>query len=196
MEIALVELGWSICYALLAHFHHFRVQTQANTTLKVLSFGGERTNVGRYGIAAILQMLETNQSLIQLAICDDASLRSNDVVKIFTSLERNDTLRSLSLKGCKGVEGEVVLQTIMNTLQVNPWIEEIDLHGTPLHVAGKTGQIYEKLGQNGSMVLPNDLLDLPLSAPTCCRVFLCGQELAGAIVSLGAIKSLLLVSQF
>lgn len=119
MEIALVELGWSICYALLAHFHHFRVQTQANTTLKVLSFGGERTNVGRYGIAAILQMLETNQSLIQLAICDDASLRSNDVVKIFTSLERNGTLRSLSLKGCKGVEGEVVLQTIMNTLQVS-----------------------------------------------------------------------------
>jgi hypothetical protein len=70
----------------------------------------------------------------------------------------------------------------MNTLQVNPWIEEIDLHETPLHVAGKTGQIYEKLGQNGSLVLPNDLLDLPLSAPTCCRVVLYGQDLAGAVL--------------
>ncbi|KAE8817078.1 protein TORNADO 1 [Hordeum vulgare] len=155
------------------------LQTQANSTLKVLSFGGKRTNIGRYGVAAILQMLETNQSLIQLAICDDASLTSSDVVNIFTTLQRNATLRILSFRGCKGVEGEAVLQTIMNTLQVNPWIEEIDLHETPLHVAGKTGQIYEKLGQNGSLVLPNDLLDLPLSAPTCCRVVLCGQELAG-----------------
>lgn len=155
------------------------LQTQANSTLKVLRFGGERTNVGRYGVAAILQMLETNQSLIQLAICDDASLRSNDVIKIFTSLERNATLRILSLRGCKGVEGEAVLQTIMNTLQVNPWIEEIDLHATPLHIAGKTDQIYEKLGQNGSLPLPNDMLDLPQSAPACCRVFLCGQESAG-----------------
>jgi hypothetical protein len=158
------------------------IQTQANSTLKVLSFGGQRTNIGRYGVAAILQLLETNQSLIELAICDDASLRSNDVVHIFTSLQRNATLRILSFRGCKGVDGEAVLQTIMNTLQVNPWIEEIDLHETPLHVAGKTGQIYEKLGQNGSLVLPNDLLDLPLSAPTCCRVVLCGQDLAGAVL--------------
>jgi hypothetical protein len=69
----------------------------------------------------------------------------------------------------------------MGILEVNPWIEEIDLHGTPLHVAGKTDRIYEKLCQNGSLVLPNDFLDLPLSAPTCCRVFLCGQESAGII---------------
>ncbi|CAL4944420.1 unnamed protein product [Urochloa decumbens] len=155
------------------------LQKQANTTLKVLSFGGERAKIGRHGVTAILQMLETNQSLIHLAVCNDASLTPTDGVKIFTSLERNATLRSLSLRGCKGVEGEVILQTIMGTLEVNPWIEEIDLHETPLHVSGKAEQIYEKLCQNGSLVLPNDLLDLPLSAPTCCRVFLCGQESAG-----------------
>ncbi|KAK3146063.1 hypothetical protein QOZ80_3BG0261040 [Eleusine coracana subsp. coracana] len=155
------------------------LQRQANTTLKVLSFGGERANIGSYGVTAILQMLETNQSLIQLAIHSDASLKPNDVVKIFTSLERNATLRSLSLRGCKGVEGEMVLQAIMGTLEVNPWIEEIDLHETPLHLAGKADLIYEKLCQNGSLVLPNDFLNLPLTAPTCCRVFLCGQQLAG-----------------
>lgn len=157
------------------------LQKQANTTLKVLIFGGERTKIGRHGVTAILQMLETNQSLTQLAICNDASLKPTDVVKIFASLERNATLRSLSLRGCKGVEGEVILQTIMGTLEVNPWIEEIDLHETPLHVSGKTEQIYEKLCQNGSLVLPNDFLDLPLSAPTCCRVFLCGQESTGTV---------------
>ncbi|EEC76188.1 hypothetical protein OsI_13527 [Oryza sativa Indica Group] len=164
------------------------LQRQANLTLKVLSFGGRQTNIGRYGITAILQMLETNQSLLQLAICDDVSLRPNDVVRIFTSLERNTTLRNLSLKGCRGVEGELVLQTIMGMLQVNPWIEEIDLHETPLHVAGKTREIYEKLGQNGSSVVPNDLLDLPLSAPTCCQVFLCGQELSGKSTLCSSIK--------
>lgn len=157
------------------------LQKQANTTLKVLSFGGEQVNIGRHGVTAILQMLETNQSLIQLAICNDASLKTTDFVKIFTSLERNATLRSLSLRGCKGVEGEAILQKIMGTLEVNPWIEEIDLQETPLHVSGKTEQIYEKLCQNGSLVLPNDFLDLPLSAPTCCRVFLCGQESAGTV---------------
>lgn len=168
------------------------LQRQANTTLKVLSFGGEQANISKFGVPAILQMLETNQSLIQLAICNDASLKPNDVVKIFTSLERNATLRSLSLRGCKGVEGEAILQTIMSTLEVNPWIEEIDLHGTPLHVAGKTDQIYEKLCQNESIVLPNDFLDLPLSAPTCCRVFLCGQESAG-IISNSALSIITLI---
>jgi hypothetical protein len=157
------------------------LQKQANTTLKVLSFGGERANISKYGVTAVLQMLETNQSLTRLAICNDASLKPIDIVKIFTSLERNATLRSLSLRGCKGVEGEIVLQTIMSTLEVNPWIEEIDLHETPLHLAGKTDQIYEKLCQNGNIVLRSDLLDLPLTAPTCCRVFLCGKELAGTI---------------
>ncbi|ONM09358.1 Protein TORNADO 1 [Zea mays] len=171
------------------------LQRQANTTLKVLSFGGERANISKFGVPAILQMLETNQSLIQLAICNDASLKPNDVVKIFTSLERNATLRSLSLRGCKGVEGEAILQTIMSTLEVNPWIEEIDLHGTPLHVAGKTDQIYEKLCQNESLVLPNDFLDLPLSAPTCCRVFLCGQESAEIYPTVFAVDARSLVSE-
>ena len=34
----------------------------------------------------------------------------------------------------------------MQTLQVNPWIEEIDLENTPLDKAGMTDGIYEKLG--------------------------------------------------
>ncbi|XP_008778807.3 protein TORNADO 1 [Phoenix dactylifera] len=156
------------------------MQIQANTTLKSLVFGGGKTKIGRGGVVAILRMLETNQTVVQLGIYDDTSLKSDDIVKIFRSLERNATLRCLSLRGCRGVEGELVSQAIMETLQVNPWIEEIDLTGTPLQIVGKTDKIYEKLGQNASVVLEKDLLnDLPLTMATCCRVFFCGQEYAG-----------------
>ncbi|XP_020102582.1 protein TORNADO 1 [Ananas comosus] len=156
------------------------LQSQANNTLKSLTFGGGKTRIGRCGITAILRLLETNQSMVQLVICEDRSMKPNDIARIFRSLERNATIRFLSLTGCTGVEGDVVLQTIMETLQVNPWIEEIDLSGTPLQIAGKADGIYEKLIQNGAPIPENDLLtDLPQTMPTCCRLFLCGQELAG-----------------
>ncbi|KAI0527216.1 hypothetical protein KFK09_002815 [Dendrobium nobile] len=156
------------------------LQNQANTTLKSVTFGGGETRIGRGGVIAILRMLGTNQTIIKLSINDDASMKAEDVVRIFKSLEKNPTLRFLSLRGCKGVNGELVLQTIMGTLQVNPWIEEIDLTGTPLQIAGKTDAIYDKLGKNGSLVPENELLaDMPLTTPKCCRVFFCGQDFAG-----------------
>ncbi|CBI26731.3 unnamed protein product, partial [Vitis vinifera] len=112
------------------------LQYQANVTLKSVTFGGGRTKIGRDGLAAILQMLTTNQSL--------------------------------------------VLQTIMETLQVNPWIEDIDLTRTPLQNSGQTDGIYQKLGQNGRTEPEIDLLkDMPLTVPKSCRVFFCGQEYAG-----------------
>lgn len=156
-------------------------QSQANTTLKSVTFGGGKTKIGRNGLVAILRMLESNQTVVQLGICDDSSMKPDDFVKIFRSLKRNATLRYLSLKRCGGVAGDLVLQAILETLQVNPWIEEIDLCGTPLQIAGKANKIYEKLGQNASLVQENDLLDdhLPMDMPACCRVFLCGQEFAG-----------------
>ncbi|XP_058081718.1 protein TORNADO 1 [Magnolia sinica] len=157
-----------------------QLQNQANSTLKSVTFGGGKTKIGRDGIMAILQMLGTNQSLLHLGIYDDESLRSDDFIRIFKSLERNATLRYFSLKGCKGVQGELLLQTIMDTLQVNPWIEGIDLSRTPLQNAGKTDSIYQKLGQNGKMEMEMDLLeDMPQTVPKSCRVFVCGQEFAG-----------------
>ena len=156
-------------------------QTQANTTLRSLTFGGGKTKIGRDGVVAIMRMLETNQTIVRLGICEDTSMKPDDIIKIFRSLRKNATLRYLSLKGCKGVDGELVLQTILETLQVNPWIEEIDLCGTPLQIAGKTDGIYEQLGKNNSLIQEKDLLDghLPMDMPACCRVFLCGQEFAG-----------------
>ncbi|OIT06675.1 PREDICTED: protein TORNADO 1 [Nicotiana attenuata] len=156
------------------------LQYQANVTLKSLTLGGKRNKIGRDGLAAILQMLTSNESLTSLGIYDDASLRQVDIVRIFRSLEKNGTLRSISLRGCKGVDGETVLQTIMDVLQVNPWIEDIDLSRTPLQNAGKTEAIYQRLGQNEKAEPEIDLLkDMPMTVPKSCRVFLCGQEYAG-----------------
>ncbi|XP_008227100.1 PREDICTED: protein TORNADO 1 [Prunus mume] len=156
------------------------LQYQANITLKSVTFGGGRTKIGREGLAAILLMLTTNESLTRLGIYDDESLRSDDFVKLFKSLEKNAALRHLSLQGCKGVQGELVLQAIMETLQVNPWIENIDLARTPLQNSGKTDGIYQRLGQNGRPEPEMDLLkDMPLTVPKSCRAFFCGQEYAG-----------------
>ncbi|KAK4439728.1 protein TORNADO 1 [Sesamum alatum] len=156
------------------------LQNQANTTLKLVTLGGGRTKIGRDGLSAILQMLTSNQSVTHLGIYDDESLKPDDIVKIFKSLETNATLKSLSLQGCKGVKGELVLQTIMETLNVNPWIEDVDLARTPLQAAGKTEGIYQRLGQNERSEPEIDLLkDMQMTLPKSCRVFLCGQEYAG-----------------
>ncbi|KAH7861384.1 hypothetical protein Vadar_025439 [Vaccinium darrowii] len=158
------------------------LQCQANITLKSVTFGGWKTKIGRDGLAAILQMLMTNQTVTRLGIYDDGSLRPEDFVKIFKSLERNASLRRLSLQGCKGLSGDLVLQAIMETLQVNPWIEELDLARTPLQNSGKTEGVYQKLGQNAKTETEaeTDLLkDMPMVVPKSCRVFLCGQEYSG-----------------
>ncbi|KAK3032487.1 LOW QUALITY PROTEIN: hypothetical protein RJ639_037300 [Escallonia herrerae] len=151
-------------------------KAKQHTSLKSVTFGGGRTKIGRGGLAAILRMLTTNQSVIRLGIYDDDSLRPEDIMKIFRSLERNATLRFLSLQGCKGVDGELVLQTIMDILQ----IEDIVLARTPLQNSGKTEGIQLKLGQNGRTETETDILkDMPMTTPRSCRVFLCGQAHAG-----------------
>jgi hypothetical protein len=75
----------------------------------------------------------------------------------------------------------------MQTLQVNPWIEDIDLARTPLQNSGKADGIYQRLGQNGKTELETDtdlFKDMPLTEPKSCRVFFCGQEYAGKDLSL------------
>ncbi|KAG5002061.1 hypothetical protein JHK87_023133 [Glycine soja] len=94
--------------------------------------------------------------------------------------DKGIVLKCLSLQGCKRVEGETLLQTIMETLQINPWIEDIDLSRTPLHNSGMTRGIYQRLGQNEKTEPEMDLVkDMPLTEPKSCRVFFCGQECAG-----------------
>lgn len=165
------------------------LQIQANITLKSITFGGKRTKIGRDGLIAILQMLSTNQTVTRLGIYEDQSLRPQDIIRIFKNLEKNASLKWLSLQGCKGVDGDLVLKTIMETLQVNPWIEEIDLARTPLQNSGKAEGIHLKLGQNAKSEPEVDLLkDMPMTVPKSCRVFICGQEFAGKTTLCNAIS--------
>ena len=60
--------------------------------------------IGRTRLEAILQMITTNQSVVRFGIFDDQGLRPDDIVSFFRSLEKNATLRYLSLKGCRGVK--------------------------------------------------------------------------------------------
>ncbi|KAJ1386864.1 Ulp1 protease family, C-terminal catalytic domain [Sesbania bispinosa] len=90
------------------------LQMQAIITLKCVTFGGGRTRIRRDGLAAIIQFLVTNETVRKLGIHDDESLRSYDFVKIFKSLEKNASLKCLSLQGCKGVQGETLLHTGVN----------------------------------------------------------------------------------
>ncbi|KAK1292562.1 Protein TORNADO 1 [Acorus calamus] len=156
----------------------FAVQSQANVSLKCITFGGDKAKIGRYGFNAILRLVETNETVVQLGIHDDSSLKSNNMIRIFKSLEKNTTLKYLSLRGCNGIEGDLLLRTILETLEVNPWIEEIELTGTPMEKAGKTEAIYQKLGSHGRLELEQDSInDMEMAAPKTCRIFLCGQEL-------------------
>ncbi|KZV17208.1 protein TORNADO 1 [Dorcoceras hygrometricum] len=156
------------------------LQNQANTTLKTITLGGGKTKIGKEGLAAIIQMLTSNQSITCLGIYDDESLKPHDIVRIFKSLEKNATLKYLSLQGCKGVKGELVLQQIMDTLNVNPWIEDINLKRTPLQIAGKTEDISKRFGQAERTEPDVDMLkNMPMTVPKSCRIFLCGQEYAG-----------------
>ncbi|CAN1220981.1 Protein TORNADO 1 [Linum grandiflorum] len=68
------------------------LQIQANITLKCIAFGGRKTKIGRDGVAAIIQMLTSNETVTKFGIYDDESLREDDIVRIFRSLERNVSL--------------------------------------------------------------------------------------------------------
>ncbi|CAN1135902.1 Protein TORNADO 1 [Linum perenne] len=68
------------------------LQIQANISLKSVTFGGRRSKIGRDGVAAIIQMLTSNETVTKLGIYDDESLRPDDIVRIFRSLERNASL--------------------------------------------------------------------------------------------------------
>ncbi|KAL7585081.1 hypothetical protein Lser_V15G44831 [Lactuca serriola] len=63
-------------------------------------------------------------------------------------IQANITLKSITFEGRRTKIGRDEQITIMETLQVNPWIEEIDLARTPLQSSGKAEGIHLKLGQS------------------------------------------------
>jgi hypothetical protein len=77
-----------------------------------------RSWMGREGAKVVAQMLLTNDSITHLTIAAGNSLKPPDVCTILESLEKNETLHTLDLRGCKGVEGDDVLAKVMDLLRL------------------------------------------------------------------------------
>ncbi|PWA78460.1 protein TORNADO 1 [Artemisia annua] len=183
----------------------FRWVLEQNRTLKEVNLS--KTRLKNKGVVYVAAGLFKNKSLEILHLHDNRfngvgvehllcpltrfsslQMQANITLKslIFggkrTKIGRDGLISILQMLGCKGVDGDLVLNSIMETLQVNPWIEEIDLARTPLQISGKADVIHQKIGQNentGQEVEVDLLKDMPMTAPKSCRVFICGQEFAG-----------------
>jgi hypothetical protein len=106
------------------------------------------TRMGQEGAKVVAQMLLTNDSITHFKIAADKSLEPSDVCTILESLEKNETLHTLDLRWCNGVQGDDVLAKVMDLLRINPWLKKIDLAGTQLERDGHHAQVNAQLASN------------------------------------------------
>jgi hypothetical protein len=136
------------------------------------------TRMGREGAKVVAQMLLTNDSITHLTIADDPSLEPSDVCTILESLEKNETLHTLGLPGCDGVEGDDVLAKVMDLLRINHWLKKIDFSYTALERGGHVAQVNAQLASNARDYMAA-VKGLPRTQAKFARVFLCGDAYAG-----------------
>jgi hypothetical protein len=137
-----------------------------------------RSWMGREGAKVVAQMLLTNDLITHLTIAHDNSLQPSDVCTILESLEKNETLHTLDLRGCKGVRRNDVLAKIMDLLRINPWLTKIDLAGTQLERDGHVALVNAQLASNARDYMAV-VKGLPRTPAKFARVFLCGDAYAG-----------------
>jgi hypothetical protein len=136
------------------------------------------TRMRREGAKVVAQMLLTNDSITHLAIDHDPSLVPSDVCTILESLEKNETLHTLDLSACDGVQGDDVLAKVMDLLRINPWLKKIDFSDTPLERDGHVAQVNAQLASNARDYMAA-VRGLPRTQAKFARVFLCGDAYAG-----------------
>ncbi|CAK9198095.1 unnamed protein product [Sphagnum troendelagicum] len=147
-----------------------------NKSIKKLHLFG--TWMGREGAKVVAQMLLTNDSITHLTIAAGNSLKPSGVCTILESLEKNETLHTLDLRGCKGVEGDDVLAKVLDLLRINPWLKQIDLRDTQLERDGHVAQVNAQLASNARDYMAV-VKGLPRTPAKFARVFLCGDAYAG-----------------
>ncbi|GFZ05019.1 tornado 1 [Actinidia rufa] len=162
-----------------------------NRTMKVHVWSGEHGNksskLKSRWAKEFRWVLEQNRSLKEVNL-SKTCLKEKGVVYVAAGLFKNQCLDSLYLDANRfsGIGVEHLLcplsscltdaddqsehdTAIMETLQVNPWIEELDLARTPLQNSGKTEEIYQKLGQNDKTEPETDLLKgMSMVVPKSC----------------------------
>jgi hypothetical protein len=137
-------------------------------------------HIGRDGgaIKAVVEMLGTNNTLMEFIIFGDPTLKPSDVCAILGSLENNQSLRKLGFPACDHVEGADLLGKMMDLLRVNPWLTEIDLSQTPLEREGQAAQVRAQLERNAQDYM-KVVRGMPRVPPKFTKVFLCGHAYSG-----------------
>jgi hypothetical protein len=174
---------------IVAHFYISNCYLEPSDVCKILESLQKNQTLLKFGLlqcqgvkgpdvlAKMMDLFQTNRSLTEINLMD-APLEQSDVCKILESLQKNQTLRSLDLSWCKGVEGPDVLAKMMDLVRMHPCLMEIDLQETPLEREGQAAQVQAQLENNAKdyMVV---LRGMPRVPPKFVRVFLCGNAYSG-----------------
>jgi hypothetical protein len=150
---------------------------QKNQTLLHLELFGCEGVKGPDVSAKMMDLFRMNRSLTHIDL-SHTPLEQPDVCKILESLQKNQTLRSLHLSYCKGVEGPDVLAKMMDLVRMHPSLMKIDLTQTPLEREGQAAQVQAQLENNAKDYMAV-LRGMPRVPPKFVRVFLCGNAYLG-----------------
>jgi hypothetical protein len=150
---------------------------QKNQTLRSLYLDGCQGVKGPDVSAKMMNLFQMNRSLTKINL-SSTPLEQSDVCKILESLQKNQTLRSMYLDGCKGVKGPDVLAKMMDLVRMHPCLMEITLARTPLEREGQAAQVQTQLENNAKDYMAV-LRGMPRVPPKFVRVFLCGNAYSG-----------------
>ncbi|CAM6015571.1 unnamed protein product, partial [Sphagnum balticum] len=161
LDVQCADLGPNGVEALLQPLTGHATARPLNKSLTHLGIGGRYTPMGQGAGEAIAHMLRTNDTLTHFNIYTgfdpsdmrkilENGLKPSDVCKILESLQKNQTLLSLSLEGCWAVKGPDVLAKLMDLFRMNRSLTNIDLSETPLEQSDVC-KILESLQNNQTL---------------------------------------------
>jgi hypothetical protein len=150
LDLEGTDLGPNGVEALLQPLTGHATARPLNKSLAHLLIGGLDFPMGQGAGEAIAHMLRTNDTLTHFAILAGNGLEPSDVCKILESLQKNQTLLSLSLRHCGGVKGPDVSAKMMDLFRMNHSLTNIDLGWTPLEQSDVC-KILESLQKNQTL---------------------------------------------
>jgi hypothetical protein len=156
LELYSNDLGPNGVEALLQPLTGQATTRPRNKSLTHLYIRGPGLQMGQGAGEAIAHMLRTNDTLTHFYIYEGNGLEPSDVCKILESLQKNQTLISLTLRWCQGVKGPDVSARMMDLFRMNRSLTHIDLSSTPLEQSDVC-KILESLQKNQTL-LSLDLL--------------------------------------
>jgi len=145
------DLGPNGVEALLQPLTGHATAQPRNKSLTRLTIGGSCFKMRQGAGEAIAHMLRTNDTLTHFRFPGDNGLEPLNVCKILESLQKNQTLLSLSLWGCQGVKGPHVSAKMRDLFRMTRSLTDIDLAHTPLEQPDVC-KILESLQKNQTLL--------------------------------------------